>query len=774
MLRYPDSTPCPLQSIFSPLNPLTKPTPTGDTEDIEKDTTQIQAQIRRADPRRTRTQRQRSIPISIYEDAEENPGSPAHRSNQSDQAGPQNPLLRGAKLGGVTGRSFQQSLPTPAHNKRLSASSGEECARLQTALGRSKVHGHAPSNGAPAHHDLQLRRNPRRRTIYIPSDDTSVLTIHPGWHNTNESLDAQMNQGLGLAVPDVSRGLRKGWRKPTPTSSRRVALQPTPCSLQEFNDQHDRPGSGPGKENLPPGFYLCSKESNRERKDSRDASIRRLCTQITKKKASSISVNERSLQLNGSHHSMRPSGRTESERFRQTQNNLRHALVLQRVSDLRSSNEQRDTNPTAGFPDSQHTSPRETALGALSRYSPFSVGRYPILREDIVRPEIYDEEWLENRESALLRLVNHLFAVSDKRKLCLEAEATYHEGRKRLLQYYQNESNFSLYRRVQASLHSGNLRAPQAAQESMSRLREDLGFQRLFTNLWLDTYNLLALTATVEVVMGRDLRTTVLPLHALHSARAKRKLRNTLTEFILTCLLRNPAEEKPGRPGSAKLQSEHPDPHWQQTMLKSLMIVYLLDKSNDLITPSNTLFLRSSGMKSSQEVLTKLGALLLPAASDIKRSLGQLGYHVSQIQHPLDDYDYLVGNLAVDLRDGVRLTRLIELLLYQPPSWEVERRARTTVLPHGEILAPSQHDKRHGVLSQKLVFPAIGRAQKTYNVELALCALRRVQRFEQLLEGLQAEDIVNGHRERTLKLLWMILGQEGGSGSLASTNLASA
>jgi len=402
------------------------------------------------------------------------------------------------------------------------------------------------------------------------------------------------------------------------------------------------------------------------------------------------------------------------------------------------------------------------------------VGRYPILREDIVRPEIYDEEWLENRESALLRLVNHMFAVSDERKLCLEAEATYHEGRKRLLQYYQNESNLSLYRRVQASLHSGNLRAPQAAHESMSRLREDLGFQRLFTNLWLDTYNLLALTTTVEVVMGRDLRTTVLPLHALHSARAKRKLRNTLTEFILTCLLRNPAQEKPGRPGSAKLQSEHRDPHWQQIMLKSVMIVYLLDKSNDLITPSNTLFLRSSGMKSSHEVLTKLGALLLPAASDIKRSLGQLGYHVSQIQHPLDDYDYLVGNLAVDLRDGVRLTRLIELLLYQPPSWEVERRARTTVLPHGEILAPSQHDKRHGVLSQKLVFPAIGRAQKTYNVELALCALRRVQRFEQLLEGLQAEDIVNGHRERSLKLLWMILGQEGGSGSLASTNLASA
>lgn len=101
--------------------------------------------------------------------------------------------------------------------------------------------------------------------------------------------------------------------------------------------------------------------------------------------------------------------------------------------------------------------------------------------------------------------------------------------------------------------------------------------------------------------MGRNLRTTVLSLYVVESAPAKRKLRKTLTDFILACLLRNPTEENPGRPGSATLRSEHPESHVQYTMLKSLMIVYLLDQSNDLIIPSKNLFLRSSSTKSSQE-----------------------------------------------------------------------------------------------------------------------------------------------------------------------------
>lgn len=46
---------------------------------------------------------------------------------------------------------------------------------------------------------------------------------------------------------------------------------------------------------------------------------------------------------------------------------------------------------------------------------------------------------------------------------------------------------------------------------------------------------------------------------------------------------------------------------------------------------------------------------------DIIRHLLFMGYSVTHTQAPLDEYDFMVKNLAVDLRDGVRLCRLVDL-----------------------------------------------------------------------------------------------------------------
>lgn len=46
---------------------------------------------------------------------------------------------------------------------------------------------------------------------------------------------------------------------------------------------------------------------------------------------------------------------------------------------------------------------------------------------------------------------------------------------------------------------------------------------------------------------------------------------------------------------------------------------------------------------------------------DIIRHLVFMGYSVIHNQAPLDEFDFTVKNLAVDLRDGVRLCRLIDL-----------------------------------------------------------------------------------------------------------------
>ncbi len=47
---------------------------------------------------------------------------------------------------------------------------------------------------------------------------------------------------------------------------------------------------------------------------------------------------------------------------------------------------------------------------------------------------------------------------------------------------------------------------------------------------------------------------------------------------------------------------------------------------------------------------------------NLLRHLELLGYRLTYKQSPLAEYPYGVTNLAVDLRDGLRLVRLAELL----------------------------------------------------------------------------------------------------------------
>jgi abnormal spindle-like microcephaly-associated protein len=73
------------------------------------------------------------------------------------------------------------------------------------------------------------------------------------------------------------------------------------------------------------------------------------------------------------------------------------------------------------------------------------------------------------------------------------------------------------------------------------------------------------------------------------------------------------------------------------------------------------LFQKNSAIKSSKEVVCRLSTLLLRGEGDILRHLHNLGFVVTFEQHSMDEFDFGVSNLAVDLRDGIRLTRLYEI-----------------------------------------------------------------------------------------------------------------
>ena len=106
----------------------------------------------------------------------------------------------------------------------------------------------------------RMRKEPRRRTIHVPSDDTTILTIHQGQHPEAKSYDAS-NLPVGSEAEESSSAgairsarLLKGRqrRQSLAVAPKRVPLQPTLRAFQEEDSIQATLGSGPRKGILPP------------------------------------------------------------------------------------------------------------------------------------------------------------------------------------------------------------------------------------------------------------------------------------------------------------------------------------------------------------------------------------------------------------------------------------------------------------------------------------------------------------------------------------------
>ena len=57
----------------------------------------------------------------------------------------------------------------------------------------------------------------------------------------------------------------------------------------------------------------------------------------------------------------------------------------------------------------------------------------------------------------------------------------------------------------------------------------------------------------------------------------------------------------------------------------------------------------------SKDLLTSFSRDFLAGEGDVTKHLAYLDYKVDHKQTPLDEFDFAVTNIAVDLKDGVRL-----------------------------------------------------------------------------------------------------------------------
>ncbi|XP_010012030.1 PREDICTED: abnormal spindle-like microcephaly-associated protein, partial [Nestor notabilis] len=251
-------------------------------------------------------------------------------------------------------------------------------------------------------------------------------------------------------------------------------------------------------------------------------------------------------------------------------------------------------------------------------------------------------------------------------------------------------------------------------------LWKDIGERQKVLN-WLLSYNPLWLRIGLETVYGE--------LIALESNSDVMGL----AIFILNRLLWNPdiaAEYR--HPTVPHLYREgHEEALSKFTLKKLLLLVCFLDcaKQSRMIDHDPCLFCKDAEFKASKDLLLAFSRDFLSGEGDLSRHLGFLGLPVRHIQTPLDEFDFAVTNLAVDLQCGIRLVRTMELLT---KNWD---------------------------LSKQLRVPAISRLQKMHNVDIVLNVLRErgIHLKDESGASIDSRDIVDRHRERTLALLWKIV-----------------
>ncbi|KAK3088489.1 hypothetical protein FSP39_019813 [Pinctada imbricata] len=359
----------------------------------------------------------------------------------------------------------------------------------------------------------------------------------------------------------------------------------------------------------------------------------------------------------------------------------------------------------------------------------------------------YDERWMEKQERGFTHWLNFLLTPTeeyqlsynktkvDAGKLFMETPSSkallaptkevlsfrayaatrrLNQLRRSACKLFQSDSVVHVIQKIEAEIDSQRLLI---RKDRM--VHADLGLKQGILDMLL-SFNPLWLRIGLETIYGE-----IIPIQRNDDVYG-------LSRFIVTRLL--------GSPDIAQEYAHPTVPHLykdgyaaaiaRHTLKKFLLLVYFLDhaKTKHLINHDPCLFCKDSEYKNCKAMLVEFSRCYLAGEGDVTRHLGYLGYIVTHTQVPLDEFEYAVNNIATDLRDGVRLTKVVELL-----------------------------SSKIG-LTKKLRAPAISRLQKVHNMEVVFNVLKEHGiDFTKHTSPIMPRDIVDGHRERTLRFLWTLI-----------------
>ncbi|XP_025421851.1 protein abnormal spindle-like isoform X3 [Sipha flava] len=364
--------------------------------------------------------------------------------------------------------------------------------------------------------------------------------------------------------------------------------------------------------------------------------------------------------------------------------------------------------------------------------------------------QYYETEWLDRQESDMIRWLNALLMPTDKladeeqsddleqaAEAWVEASQTNHRNKPLQLAtqkdlfvaqiYRQSPQQWSALRKATSNLITSTNVATVLSKLTVSiekdlitvrddrQIHLDLNLKKKITDL-LKCYNPLWLRIGLEAIYGQVVLT-----------KPGSNDLDGIGWFIRKHLFNNDfVKQKFTKTNVLQVNFPSYNIAMKKFILrKILMLIYFLDRAKEqhLIRHNPCLFKIDSPYKSSYDFLMGFCADMVTAHGDIIRRLRNIDYNLTHKQTHLDEVNYAVKSLN-DLRDGTRITRVVEILF------------------KGEQL------------SQKLRLPAISKLQKIHNVNLALT---RISEHINIEGNINTRDIVNGHREKILSLFWQII-----------------
>lgn len=379
-------------------------------------------------------------------------------------------------------------------------------------------------------------------------------------------------------------------------------------------------------------------------------------------------------------------------------------------------------------------------LSFMSNNMPFNISKLPKEHnestprdESLASTKMANEEWLHSVEKGFVEFINFTIQPQSNQNSTHPTLATLEN--KKLEASVIRQANLLFHSMTKMKCLEIINREIEEGRITIRNDRnpfQDVGLQTEIIQL-LNSYNSTWLKLGLEIILGKKIQFPSKSLTDDEISSNKRLLKQVMKSSLLADDLIDYKHQHSKLGAFDNNQSYYHDIQ-RHFIRKFLMLVLFLDMAKVNGIPSYPLCLfeistqyNPSKIRTSKSVLKEFARLCL-TEGDLTSHLQRFGYEVYHAQRPIEEVDFTVQKLQSDLRNGIILSRLIECL---DPSIK---------------------------LCESLRVPAISRLQQIHNVDELLKVLKNHFNLNTGRRGdITSREIVDGHREKTLALLWKIM-----------------